>query len=105
MAALLEVMNVSKNFSGLRAVADVSFKVPEGSIFAVIGPNADQWGMLLGNYNGLPSDPVTPLRGMREAVSKSTRVLYARGSDLADGDAVSNHDASTSHLIALAKTR
>src|ERR687890_669858 len=39
MAALLEVTNVSKNFSGLRAVADVSFAVPEGSIFAVIGPN------------------------------------------------------------------
>ena len=29
MAALLEVTNVSKNFSGLRAVADVSFSVPE----------------------------------------------------------------------------
>ena len=39
MAGLLEVTNVSKNFSGLRAVADVSFAVPEGSIFAVIGPN------------------------------------------------------------------
>jgi beta-glucosidase len=55
-----------------------------GSI-AVIGPNADQWRMLLGNYNGLPADPVTPLRGIREAVSKGTRVLYARGSDLAEG--------------------
>jgi len=39
MAALLEVTNVSKNFSGLQAVADVSFTVPEGAIFAVIGPN------------------------------------------------------------------
>ena len=39
MAALLEVAGVSKNFDGLRAVADVSFTVPEGSIFAVIGPN------------------------------------------------------------------
>jgi branched-chain amino acid transport system ATP-binding protein len=39
MAALLEVANVSKNFSGLRAVADVSFSVPEGAVFAVIGPN------------------------------------------------------------------
>ena len=39
MTTLLEVANVSKNFSGLRAVADVSFAVPEGSIFAVIGPN------------------------------------------------------------------
>ena len=52
---------------------------------AVIGPNADQWRMLLGNYNGIPSDPVTPLRGIREAVSRRTRVIYARGSDLADG--------------------
>jgi len=52
---------------------------------AVIGPNADQWRMLLGNYNGIPSDPVTPLRGIREAVSRRTHVLYARGSDLADG--------------------
>ena len=51
----------------------------------VIGPNADQWRMLLGNYNGLPADPVTPLRGIREAVGKGTRVLYARGADLADG--------------------
>jgi branched-chain amino acid transport system ATP-binding protein len=39
MAALLDVANVSKNFSGLRAVADVSFSVPEGAVFAVIGPN------------------------------------------------------------------
>src|SRR5438105_894740 len=52
---------------------------------AVIGPNADQWRMLLGNYNGIPADPVTPLRGIREAVSPRTRVLYALGSDLAEG--------------------
>ena len=52
---------------------------------AVIGPNADQWRMLLGNYNGIPSAPVTPLHGIRDAVSRHTRVLYAKGSDLADG--------------------
>lgn len=39
MAGLLEVTNVSKNFQGLRAVADVSFVVPAGAVFAVIGPN------------------------------------------------------------------
>jgi branched-chain amino acid transport system ATP-binding protein len=39
MAALLEVVNACKNFSGLRAVAEVSFSVAEGEIFAVIGPN------------------------------------------------------------------
>jgi branched-chain amino acid transport system ATP-binding protein len=37
--ALLEIGNVSKSFSGLRAVADVSFAVTDGAIFAVIGPN------------------------------------------------------------------
>jgi beta-glucosidase len=52
---------------------------------AVIGPNANEWHMLLGNYNGIPKDPVTPLRGIREAVGPGTRVIYARGSDLAEG--------------------
>jgi branched-chain amino acid transport system ATP-binding protein len=39
MAALLEVDNVSKSFRGLRAVANVSFTVPEKGIYALIGPN------------------------------------------------------------------
>ena len=51
---------------------------------AVIGPNADQPRVLLGNYNGEPADIVTPLRGLREALP-NTRVLYARGADLAEG--------------------
>jgi beta-glucosidase len=50
---------------------------------AVIGPNADQASMLLGNYNGEPADAVTPLRGIREAVGNASKVVYARGSDLA----------------------
>jgi beta-glucosidase len=48
---------------------------------AVIGPNCDDRRMLLGNYEGAPADSITPLHGIREAVSRSTRVLYARGSD------------------------
>jgi len=51
---------------------------------AVIGPNADEWLMLLGNYNGVPSDPITPLRGIKEKL-KNTKVLYAQGCELADG--------------------
>jgi branched-chain amino acid transport system ATP-binding protein len=39
MVTLLDVSRVSKNFSGLRAVSEVSFAVPQGSMFAVIGPN------------------------------------------------------------------
>ena len=51
---------------------------------AVIGPNADETQMLLGNYNGIPADPITPLRGIREALP-NTRVLHSVGSDLAEG--------------------
>ena len=39
MTSLLSVTGVSKRFRGLIAVNDVSFTVPQGSIFAVIGPN------------------------------------------------------------------
>jgi len=35
----LELKNVTKRFGGLRAVGDVSFSVPERSIFGLIGPN------------------------------------------------------------------
>jgi beta-glucosidase len=52
---------------------------------AVIGPNADEVELLLGNYNGTPSAPVTPLEGIRKGVSSRTRVLYARGCDVAEG--------------------
>jgi branched-chain amino acid transport system ATP-binding protein len=39
MSALLAVDSVSKRFRGLVAVDNVSFEVPEGSVFALIGPN------------------------------------------------------------------
>jgi beta-glucosidase len=51
---------------------------------AVIGPDADKWMMLLGNYNGIPSDAITPLRGIKEKLSQS-KVLYAQGCELAEG--------------------
>ena len=50
---------------------------------AVIGPNADDAEMLLGNYNGEPTAPVTPLAGIRRKLGRAAKVLYARGSDLA----------------------
>ena len=54
---------------------------------AVIGPNADAPEVLVGNYSGRPSKSVTPLAGIRNAVSSNTRVLYAVGSTLT-GEAV-----------------
>lgn len=52
---------------------------------AVIGPNADQWLMLLGNYNGVPSNPITPLRGIQEKLNGRSKVLFAQGCELAEG--------------------
>jgi beta-glucosidase len=49
---------------------------------AVIGPNADDLDVLLGNYNGIPTAPITPLEGIRRKLG-ADRVIYARGSDLA----------------------
>lgn len=48
---------------------------------AVIGPNADDLHVLLGNYNGTPSNPVTPLAGIR-AKLPDAEVVYARGSSV-----------------------
>ncbi|MEN6358187.1 MAG: glycoside hydrolase family 3 C-terminal domain-containing protein [Armatimonadota bacterium] len=53
---------------------------------AVIGPNADALDALLGNYNGTPSKWVTPLQGIRSAVSIGTRILYSKGCELVEND-------------------
>ena len=52
---------------------------------AVIGPNADEIESLWGNYNGIPSNPVTVLQGIKNKVTPQTEVIYAQGSELADG--------------------
>jgi beta-glucosidase len=52
---------------------------------AVIGPNSDQSFVLLGNYNGTPSDPYTPLRGIKEKLDGVSEVIYAEGCNWAEG--------------------
>ncbi len=49
---------------------------------AVIGPNADNIDVLLGNYNGTPSKYVTALEGIRNAVGEDVKVYYSQGCDL-----------------------
>ena len=51
---------------------------------AVIGPNADNWEALLGNYNGIPKSPVTVLEGLIKKLN-NTEILFAEGSHLAEG--------------------
>ena len=52
---------------------------------AVIGPNADDPRVLLGNYHGDPSSPVTVLDGIKAAVSPTTRVIHASGAPIGEG--------------------
>jgi beta-glucosidase len=52
---------------------------------AVIGPNADNFESLLGNYNGIPKNPVTILKGIENKLDPGTKIIYAEGSDLAEG--------------------
>lgn len=49
---------------------------------AVIGPNADSRDALIGNYFGTASEYITVLDGIREAVSKDTRINYSSGCHL-----------------------
>ena len=58
-----------------------------GAKIAVIGADADDLGVLQGNYHGTAIRPVTPLDGIRARFG-AANVRYAQGSALADGAAV-----------------
>ncbi len=49
----------------------------------VLGPNANNENVQLGNYNGFPTDIVTPLEGIRAKVGPGTEVAYIQGVDYA----------------------
>jgi len=57
---------------------------------AVIGPTADSYSMLLGNYNGFPSKHVTPLQGIRAKVSPQTEIVYEQGCNLVKKGAITH---------------
>ncbi len=51
---------------------------------ALIGPNADNFAILIGNYNGEPVVPVTPLKGLRDRLG-AQNVLYSPGCPIVPG--------------------
>jgi beta-glucosidase len=52
---------------------------------AVIGPNADNYWSMLGNYHGTPVEAITPLKGIQNKVGNQIKINYALGSHFAEG--------------------
>lgn len=48
---------------------------------SIIGPNADNGRTQLGNYNGFPSENVTPLASLRRRFGKDIDIHYCKGVD------------------------
>ena len=51
---------------------------------AIIGPNADNWESLLGNYHGTPKNPITFLTGLKNKVEPVINISYAEGCHLSE---------------------
>ena len=50
---ILEVKNLTKNFGGVTALHDVSFRLKEGEFLGVIGPNGSGKSTLVNLITGL----------------------------------------------------
>lgn len=51
---------------------------------ALIGPNANNFSILVGNYNGDPMNPITPLKALKERLG-SDNVIYTPGCPIVPG--------------------
>jgi ABC-2 type transport system ATP-binding protein len=48
MSSVLTIQNISKSYGSVRALNDVSFSVPKGSVFGILGPNGSGKTTMLG---------------------------------------------------------
>ena len=89
---MLEVRNLTKRFSGLTAVDDVSFDVAEGEMAALIGPNGagktTTFNMIAGalaptsgtvRFEGADITGITPERAAAAGISRTFQVVRPMG--------------------------
>jgi ABC-type branched-subunit amino acid transport system ATPase component len=50
---ILQAAQLHKNFGGVQAVADISFEIASGNVFAIIGPNGAGKSTLLNLISGV----------------------------------------------------
>ena len=57
----------------------------------IMGPNADNEEILLGNYNGFPSEIITPLEGMK--AKNKAKIIYVKGTEYVLADTAEEKEA------------
>ena len=74
MKEILKIENVSKNFSGLKALSDVSLEIYEDEIFGLIGPNGAGKTTLFNAVSGfsMPSSGKVYFNGKDKTGKKTT---------------------------------
>ncbi|HTN35766.1 MAG TPA: glycoside hydrolase family 3 C-terminal domain-containing protein [Arachidicoccus sp.] len=93
--AALESMVLLQNKGGILPLSS------DIKTLAVVGPYAGDTAVLLGNYNGLPTRPITFLEGIRQAAGGNTKVItsnFIKGPDK-DYQSIKNMQDSVRLLV------
>lgn len=78
MTPVLRLVNVSRRFSGLVAVSDVSLEILPGKLYSIIGPNGAGKSTLLNMLCGTLKPSSGELRYMDHDISRMSRYELAR---------------------------
>lgn len=66
---------------------------------ALVGPNADNPISVLGNYNGMPSEIVTVLKGLQRKLGKDVEIIYEKAVNFTDDSLLIFEDLSSHYSI------